>query len=234
MPTKKTTKKSPPRKKSSTINKIQPEFLNSDANMSTETSSATAPKRPVSTALLILPLLIALLVLILWRNKGWVVAATVNNQPIWRWELEERFVSRYGSQTLDEIINEQILKNEAAKQNIQVTDKDVDQKIAEIEKSLEGRISLKDALAQQGMTIEQFRDQAKIQILIDKLTEKKVNVSDKEIDEYIEKNKDALTATEAGAIREEAKEQILQDKKRQVFQDLFGKLKKDAKVSKFL
>ena len=192
------------------------------------------PRRQMPKILLVIPLIIALLFLLVWKNKGWFVAATVNNQPIWRWELEQRFVSRFGTQTLDEMVNEQILKNEAAKQGITVSDPEINIKISEIEKTLNGKVTLKEALSQQGMTIDDFRRQVQIQILIEKLTAGSVNVSDKEIADYVDKNKDSLTATDESGIKAEAKTAILQGKRNETFQTLFENLKKSAKVTKFL
>lgn len=223
------TKKSTSRKVSMTKVVMAPsEVQNSNAeNMPTA-------RKPISPVIFLLPIIIAVLALIVWKNKGWIVAATVNNQPIWRWDLEGRLVSRYGTQTLDEMVNEQILKSEAAKQGITVTDADVNSKISEIEKSLNGKISLQDALAQQGMTMADLRQQAEIQVYIDKLTASKVTVSDKDVTDYIANNKDSLTATDEAGMRQEAKQAILTSKRNQTFQQIFANSKKSAKVTKFL
>lgn len=196
--------------------------------------SSSMPRRPMPKILLVVPLIIALLFLLIWKNKGWFVAATVNNQPIWRWDLEQRFVSRFGTQTLDEMVNEQILKNEAGKQGINVSEQEINNKVSEIEKTLTGKVTLKEALTQQGMTLDDFRRQVQIQILIEKLTANKVTVSDKEITDYVDKNKDSLTATDDAGMRDEAKTAILQGKRNETFQKLFENLKKSAKVTKFL
>lgn len=192
------------------------------------------PTGKISPVLYLIPIILAIFALVIWKNKGWIVAATVNGQPVWRWNLEQRFVSRYGTQTLDEMVNEQILKNEAAKQGIVVSDADVSVKISEIEKTLKGKITLKEALLQQGMTMDDFRRQVQIQVLIEKLTARKVTVSDKEIADYISQNKDSLTATDEAGMNVEAKNAILQTKKSQEFQKLFADLKKNAKVTKYL
>lgn len=208
-----------------------------DAGVIEETTMGSASKmgaKKMPRLIYLIPVILAVFVLVIWKNKGWIVAATVNNTPVWRWEVEQRFVSRYGTQTLDEMVNEQILKNEATKQGIVVTDSDITAKISEIEKTLKGKITLKDALAQQGMTMEDFRRQVEIQIKVEKLTDKKVNVSEKEIADYISVNKESLTATDEAGINAEAKNAILQTKKNQEFQKLFAELKKNAKVAKYL
>lgn len=174
---------------------------------------------------------VAVLVVVglLYLNKGLVVAGMVGNRPVWRWDFEKRLVASAGTQTFDQIVNEQILENDAAAKNITVSQKEVDDKIAAIEKSLAGRITLTDALAQQNMTMADLRQSVQVQILADKVSTT-LPVTDQEINDYIAKNKDTMTATEEGKLRAEAKTALSQQK----FQDFFANLKKSTKVSKFI
>lgn len=201
-----------------------------------KTYSAVNPALPTRVPRLFwaIPLILIILAALLWKNRGLIVAATVNNQPIWRLSLEQRLNQRYGSQMLDEMLNEQILSQEAAKRGISVSSKEIDDKISEIEKSLNGKITLSDALAQQGMTIADFRNQVAIQLTIDKLTASSAVVTDQEVTAYIEKNKDTLTATDEAGLKLQARAALMQEKKSQSFQKLFGDLKKNAKVVKFI
>ncbi len=183
---------------------------------------------------IILGLFVAILAFFFWQNRGLLVAATVNGQPVWRLNLEQRLNQRYARQTLEEIINEDIVLQAAAKKHLTASDKEINDKIASVEKSLAGKTTLKDALAQEGLTMDEFRQQVKLQILVEKLTADQVRVTDKEIDDYIAQNKASLTATEAGAMREEAKNALESQKRNTAFRDLFDQLTKSAKISKFL
>lgn len=191
--------------------------------------SRTMVSRKWSWVFLILLLLVALF----WFNRSLVLAAWVNSRPVWRWDLEKRLISRYGSQTLDEMVNEQILQREADRRHLTVSQLDVNNKIVEIEKSLEGKVSLKDALAQQGMTMDDLRDQVRLQLLVEKLTVN-LTVSESEIDDYLSKNRVNMISTDEGQLREEAKLAILSQKRNQEFRNLFDSLKKNAKVYKFI
>ncbi len=179
----------------------------------------------------------AILVLLagfIWINKGLIVAGMVNNRPIFRWDLEKRLISRYGSQTMDEMVNERLLTDEAAKRQVSVSSVEVDNKISDVEKSLKGKVTLKDALSQQGMTMDDLRHQLGLQLLVEKITSDQAKVSDAEVSDYLAKNKDTMISTEEGQLRQEAKDAIIRDKRNKAFQDLFGSLKKSAKVLKFI
>lgn len=172
--------------------------------------------------------------LLLVKNKSLFVAATVNGRPVWRWTLESKLVSRYGDQTLDEITSEVLIQQAAESKGITATSVEISQKITDIEKSLSGKIALKDALAQQGMTMEDLRSQIKLQILMEKMTASQITVSGQEIVEYLEKNKSLITATETGAMNEEAKKALTDSKKNTLLRQLFADLKAKAKISKYL
>lgn len=192
------------------------------------------PPQKVLARYILLGFLVLLVVLFLWKNKSWFVAATVNGQPIPRWELEKRLVDRYGTQTLDEVINEQIILQEGRKRGMKVSDKDLAEKIAEIDKSLGGKITLKDALAGQGLSMGEFQKQIKLQLTLEKLAGASVVISDQEVADYVTKNRSTMTATDEAGLSLEAKNILLSQRKNDALRKLFSDLKSKAKVVKFL
>ncbi len=178
--------------------------------------------------------IVALLALLLVRHKELLVVAMVNNQPVSRLELESRLINQYGSQTLDEIINEHLIVQEGQKKGVSVTDKEVADKVTEIDKSLGGKISLTDALAGQGLSMEEFQKQIRLQLTLEKLAATSLVVTDTEITDYVSSNSATLTATDEAGLRQEARTVILAQKKNTILRQLFADLKSQAKVVKFL
>ncbi len=195
-----------------------------------------SPRIPSQKAWYYLRLLgiIVLLGLLLWRQKSLFVVALVNNQPVGRWELEERLLGSYGAQTLDEIINEHLIIQEGQKKGIVVSDKEVADKVAEIDKSLGGKISLSDALASQGLSLTEFQKQIRLQLTLEKLAAGSLVVTETEISDYIASNSATLTATDEAGLKIEARDALLMQKKNVVLRQLFADLKNRAKVVKFL
>jgi len=182
----------------------------------------------------IVGLILIILALVVLKNKGLFIAATVNGRPLWRLDLEKRLVSQYGSSTIDEIVAEMLIHQAASQKKVSVTKADVDAKLAEIEKSLNGQITLKEALAQQGDTIESLRQRVELQLLLEKLTAGQVIVSDSEVADYLDKNKTTLSATDEAEMRVEAKNILLSQKQNTVLRQYFTDLKSKAQISKFL
>lgn len=194
-------------------------------------TSVTNPKiKFITIGLLVLIVLAALV----WKFKTLFVVAVVNNRPVTRYELEGKLMSRYGKQTLDEIVNERLVTEKAEQEKVVVTTADVDTKVAELTKMLAGQTTLEAALTQQGLTMEEFRRQIYLQSLVEKIAEPQVQINDQEINDYIAQNKTYLTATEEGAIRQEATTALKRQKISEVFGKIFEDLKAKAKVLNFL
>ena len=119
-----------------------------------------------------IPLIILLSLVLFWfKTDSWPVAALVNNHPIWRWQLDEAMYRQLGKQTLDNIVTEQLIKDELAVRKVQIDAKDVDAKIGDIKKQIGSDESFNQALTLQGMTVDQLKQQITMQMGLEKLVE---------------------------------------------------------------
>jgi peptidyl-prolyl cis-trans isomerase SurA len=96
---------------------------------------------------------------------------------------------------LDELVLEKILRKQVAAQGVAATDQQIDAYIASIkERNHLDDAQLKEALTQQGLTWDQYRDQVRADIeraaLINKEIRNKVNVSPEEIERYYKEHLD--------------------------------------------
>jgi len=186
------------------------------------------PKFLIIIGLLILGLLV-------WRFKGYFIVATVNGQPISRWELTDQLIRRFGQQTLDNIINERLILAAARQKGVFVTSPEIDARVKQIEENLKGQTTLSEALAVQGLSENMFRRQIEIQVSIEKLFDKDASVSATEIDQYIKDNAAIYkSSTEPAKIREEVTQNLKQQKVGQLFDEWFTQTRKSANVKKFL
>lgn len=184
-------------------------------------------------------LLIAIVILLLvsaylLKNKGVVVAAVVNGKPIWRWDLNNVLTARYGQQTLEGMISEQLIADEANKTGATVSKEEVAQKESEVVKGLGENVSIDDLLKYQGVTREEFDNQIKLQLTVQKILGKDIQITDDDVNNYIATNRATLVATEEAALKAEAKQAILEAKIGEKVQPWFANLKEKAKVLRFL
>ena len=207
-----------------------PRAKKTSAPKTVETKEATPEKNRRIGKYLFFGALAIIALFLISKNKNLLIVATVDGQPIWRPAFEQQIVNKVGQETLDSMIDEKIMSNEAKKRNITVSPEEVTVKITQIEKTLPAGTTLEQALASQKMTMAEFKSRVAFQITIEKLVNSMPKISQKEIDDYIVKNKEFLTSTDAAQLKEEATQAINNQK----LQTLFADLKKKAKISKFL
>lgn len=177
---------------------------------------------------------ILILVVLVWKFKGYFIVATVNGQPISRFELNDELTNRFGTQTIDSMINERLIMGAARQKGIFISTEEINGRVKQIENRLQGQ-KLADALTAQGLTDSMFRHQLEVQLSIEKLFDKEATVSTKEIDDYISQNAAALKgATDTAALKTDVTANLKQQKISDLFDKWFTDVKKNASVKKFL
>lgn len=124
------------------------------------------------------------------------VVAKVNDVEITKDELYEFLVAQYGSEALNSLISEKIVDLEVEKQNIEVTDEDIQAKIDNLKASYGGEAAFNSALDYYGYTMDALTEDIKMNIKIEKLITPSITISDEEMQDYFEQNKDLLDQQE--------------------------------------
>lgn len=203
---------------------------NTKANNSTSSSLRSANSRRLVIGILAVILIAGLLYL----GRSLFIAAIVNGQPISRFALIRELEKQSGQQTLNTLVTKTLINQEASKQGVDVSKKEIDDEIKKIESNLQKQGQKLDQVLQlQGLTKESLAEQIRYQKLIDKMIGKNITVSDKEIEDYIAKNKDAYpegTKPDKNTVRDQLKRQKLNEKVQTWLQDL----NKKAKVEKLI
>lgn len=198
------------------------------------------PKKPdikiLAKKQFIIPLVIVVIIALLYYFKGLFVVATVNGQPITSIALINEMKKESGKQSLNSLVSESLILQEAHKQNITISDKDIDGQINTLESSLTSQgQNLDDVLSQRGMTRNDLRDQIKVQLIVDKMLGSKVTVTDKEINDYYNQNKSSLPSTmDEKSAKASIKQQLRQQKIASAFQTWISGLEQKAKINYFV
>ncbi|MCL4415371.1 MAG: SurA N-terminal domain-containing protein [Actinobacteria bacterium] len=185
----------------------------------------------------VIVLVIAILVIgFAYQFKSLFVAALVNGQPISRITLINELEKQSGKQMLDSLISKALIAQEAKKQNVTVSQKEIDDEVKRIEDTLKKRgQNLDQLLAFQGTTKQGFIEQIKIQKTVQKLIGKDIKVTDKEINDYYEKNKESLPKNaKPEELKTTIKDQMEQQKLSEKFQLWMQDLRNKAKINYFV
>jgi foldase protein PrsA len=179
---------------------------------------------------------ILLLAALLYVLRSVFVAATVNGRPVSRLELVRILERQNGKAALESLITKQLIMQEAQNQNVQIEDKEVDNEIKKIEQSVaqQGQ-NFEELLKAQNLTRDSLKEQIKLEKTIQKIIGKDINVSDEEVNEYIEKNKESFPPdSKVEELREPVREQIQQQRMSEKFQTWLEDLEKKATIYRFV
>ena len=168
----------------------------------------------------------------LYYYRGLLVAATVNGNPISRLSVINELEGRSGKAALDSLIIKKLINDEFAAKNLSINEGDVDSKVKEIEDQLkvQGQ-TLESALSAEGMSKNALREQIRIQLKLEKLAEAEVNISDEDVNKYIEENKIPIEKDKGAETKNQIKEQLRQQKLQEVIPTIIQNLKSQAKIN---
>lgn len=189
------------------------------------------PRRLWRTVVIVL---VVLFVLLLAANKGWLVAAVVNGKPIFSWQLNNTLRARYGQQTLEGMIGEALITDEARKGGVTITAADLEKKQKDVLSSLGTDVTLDDFLKFQGLTKTDFQHQLTVQLTVERLLTHGLTITDDDVTNYIATNGATLTATDPAQLKEEARQAITSNTVSEKLQSWFTELRRKATVMKFL
>ncbi len=127
----------------------------------------------------------------------------VNGTAIRQSEVLERLWKRHGSQTLEEMIDELLMRQAAASKKITASSSDIDRRFARLQAQFGSRELLVSQLEQAGTTVEKVKADLAEEIVREKLVmdAKGIKVGDDELKKAFDANKDKLGKPESAHLR---------------------------------
>ncbi|MCL4418521.1 SurA N-terminal domain-containing protein [Patescibacteria group bacterium] len=184
----------------------------------------------------IIVLVLFVIVALSFFLKKQLIVASVNGQPIYRLTLISELEKQGGKKVLDGLVNNALILQEAKKRNITISDAEINLELKKIEDNLKKQgQTLDQALTLQGVTLQSVKKNIELNLIMRKLLEGKTSVSEKEVSDYIEKNKksipeDAKPEDTKNMVRQQLEQQKFQEKG----QELIKSLQDKAKINYYL
>jgi len=165
-------------------------------------------KTSFSKKTLIITLAVLVILTFLYLSKSLFIVALVNGRPITRWTLDRDLEKAAGSQILNTKIAEMLVLQEGRNQKITVSDEEINQEAKKLDDQFKAQgQSLDSVLVLQNQSKKEFLRQIKIQLLVEKILGKEIEVTEEEIADYFKENQELLAE---GATLASEKENIRQ------------------------
>lgn len=204
--------------------------------VASETTTSPSNPYPFWTKLVLVAIFGTLCYLVSVKYRGLFLAGTVNNFPITRLELNNKLAEKYGKQTFDELVNEKLLADQIKKNNIVVADEEVKAEMDKLVKQYGSEDAFKSALEQFGLTPEKAQQSIKQSLGFKKLIEKtnKVEISDEAVKKYFDDNKANYKDKKFEEVSASIKDSLYQQELFTKSQEMFSKIRQEARVSSFI
>lgn len=134
--------------------------------------------------------------------------ASVNGVKITKEQLYNEMLKSNGEQTLDILISDQLIQIETAKQNIVVTDEEVQAELQNYYDYYGGEEAFNEALAGSGYTLDEVKKQIENELSVRKILEPQITITDEELKSYFETNKAQFAQDEQEPDFEESKDKV--------------------------
>lgn len=168
-----------------------------------------------------LPILLALG--LLYLGLKWTVVALVDRTPLTRIEMYKILERKYGQELREQLIVEKLVLSEAARRNVNISDDEINGELKKVEEQFGGKEVFDSWLTQQRLTLDDVKKDIKLKLLVFKMFESNIKITDEEINKYVEENKDQQVASlnqstlNDEAFKKEAREALKQSKITQEF-----------------
>lgn len=188
----------------------------------------TAKMSRTTRSFVIVLVVFAVVLGVLYFYKGVFIAATVNGSPISRLSVVSELEKKAGKSILDTMITKKLILDEIKKSGITVKNEDIDVEMKKIEAQVTAQGgTLDEALATQGMTLAELREQVVINKELEQVLADKIVVTDDEVTQYLTANK---TVPSAGTNSEDLKNRTREQLKGQKFNTEAEKWVSDLKA----
>ncbi len=122
--------------------------------------------------------------------------AKVNGESISKDELYNEMAELYGASTVEQIITEKIMAAEAKNQKISISESEINTEVDKLKESYGGDDVFEQVLQTNNTTLEQVKKDLKDYLIIQKLMEPLIEITDEEMQTYFDENKESFAEAE--------------------------------------
>ena len=188
--------------------------------------------KEVKTKKILWPIIILLIALALWFLKDQVIVAMVNGKPITRFQVIKELEKQGASQVLDSLVTMELVKQVIDKSAIEIDEEAIKQQMTEIEENLSAQgQNLDDILVAQNLTRADVEKDIKLNLQLDKILADKIQVSEEEVLEYFETNKEFLGEdANFEEMKADIEAQVIQEKRATAQQEWLETIRGEANI----
>lgn len=136
-----------------------------------------------------------------YLNNDYSVAV-VNGTRVPRSQYVSRLESAYGASAAEQLIQEEIIRQEAKNSGVTVSQEEIDAKVESIRTSIGGEEAFQQALETYLLTLDELEDQIRVDMMLTKIIEPTITYTEDDLKSYFESYSDTLFPDETDALED--------------------------------
>lgn len=157
--------------------------------------------RIVAMILVVLVAFVLIDLFVQYLNNGYSIAV-VDGARISKNEYHKRLESLYGQTVASQLIDEELIKQEAKKSGITVTEEDVQVRLDEIIASIGGEETYQQALELNNITENELKDQIRLDLITQQIIEPTLEYTEDDVKAFFEQYSATIFPNETAALEE--------------------------------
>ena len=157
--------------------------------------------RPVATVLVVFVAFVLVDLLVQYLNNDYSIAV-INGVRISKNEYHKKLEDLYGQSVAKQLIDEEIILQEATKAEIEATDEEVQERLDEIITSIGGQESYEAALVANNLTEGDLKDQIKLDIITKEILEPSIEYTEEDVKAFFDQYSAVIFPNETAELEE--------------------------------
>ncbi|MFH5186681.1 peptidylprolyl isomerase [Paenibacillus sp. TAB 01] len=121
------------------------------------------------------------------NNPSIQVVATIGDKTITSKDLEQQLMQKHGRETLSQMVDHEVIRMEGKARGTNVEESEIQKELKRMQQGYDSEAQFYDSMKEQlGMTEEALKADVKDKLMLEKIATAAVNVSDEQIDAYIQ------------------------------------------------
>ncbi len=122
--------------------------------------------------------------------------ASIGDKDITLRDLEQQLLQKHGKETLEQMIDHEVIRREAETLGIQVSESEIKRELERMQQGYESENEFYQAMEEQlGLTREQLNEDVRHKLYTEKISIQGIAIDDADVDDYIASHPDEFKAT---------------------------------------
>lgn len=174
--------------------------------------------------------IVVIVVLAYFKFSYLLVPAKVGVEPVYIWQYLTYLHKNYGKEGIQRLTTQLLINQAIAKAGVTVNPDDIQKEVDLLDQQASASGGITAMLAAQQMTLEDLKDQLRIQMAVKQILKDKIAVTDAEVNDSYKKNRDLFRGVPEAEAKTKVREQLENQKFQTEASNWLAEIRKETQI----